>query len=123
MALLFPQHLPHLLATFTMATLRVQTPVNLNHSLTRLLGRVIVAPHFLLRQVHLVVPAHLRRALITIPISPQRPTYLPLGALTVPSTCLLGVLALLAHPRPRFPGSLVLSLFTPGRLVGALISV
>ena len=119
MILLFPQHLPHPLTSFTMAMLSVQTLRNLNHSLTRLLGKIIVAPHFLLNQAHLVVPAHLRRALITIPIFPQRPTYLPLGTLTMPSTYPLGVLA---TPSYRIPVSLALSPFIPGRLVGALIS-
>ena len=117
MVLFFPQHLPHPLTTFTVAMLSVQTLMNLNHSLTQLLGKITVAPHFPLNQAHLVVPAHLRRALITIPIFPQRPTYLPLGTLTMPST--LGVLA---TPSYRIPGSLALSLFIPGRLVGALIS-
>lgn len=103
MTLLFPQLLPHPLAAFTMSTLSLQTLVNLNHSLTCPLGKFSVAPHFLLRQVHLALPAHLRRALVTVPIFLQRLTYLPLVALIVPSTHLLGVLVLVVHPRPRLP--------------------
>lgn len=122
MTLLFPQHLPHPLAGFTLATLSVQTLMILNHHLTHLLGKIVLAPHFLLRQAHLPVPGHLRKALTTIPIFPQRPTFLPLGTLIVPFTYPLGVLALLPYPSPRFPGSLALSLFSPGRLVGALMS-
>lgn len=119
MILLFPQHLPHPLAGFTKAILSLQTLVNLNHSLTLSLGK-IVTPNFLLRQVCLAVPNHLRRAHITIPIFLQKTTYLPLRALIVSSTSPLVVLVLLAHPSPRLPGSLVLSPFSPGRLVGAL---
>ena len=57
-----------------------------------------------------------------IPIFPQRPTYLPLGALIVSSVYPLGLLVLLAHPSPRLPGSLALSRFSLGRLMGALTS-
>lgn len=113
----FLQHLPH-----PLAVLSLQTLVNRNHSLTHPLGTVIVAPHFLLRQMHLAVLAHLRRAYVTIPILSQRPTYLPLGALIVSSVYPLELLILLAHPSPRLPGSLALSLFSPRRLVGALTS-
>lgn len=103
MTLLFLQHLPHPLAAFTMSTLSLQTLVSLNHSLTCPLGKISVAPHFLLRQVHLALPAHLRRALITVPIFLQRPMYLPPVALIVPSAYPLRVLVLFAHPRPRLP--------------------
>lgn len=122
MILLFPQHLPHPLASFTKAILSLQTLVNLNHSLIHALGK-IVAPHFLLRHVWLTIPVHLRRIPISIPMSPQRPTYLPLGILIISFSYPLGLLVLLAHPSPRLPGSLALSPFSPGRLVGALTSL
>lgn len=119
MILLFPQHLPHPLAGFTKAILSLQTLVNLNHSLTHSL-ETIVTPNFLFRRVCLSVPTHLRRAHTTIPIFPQKPTYLPLGALIVSPSSPLVVLVLLAHPSHRLPGSLALSPFSPGRLAGAL---
>lgn len=103
MTLHLAQHLPHALAAFAIATLSLQTLVNLNHSLTCSLGKIAVAPHFLLRQAHLALPAHLGRALFIILIFLKRPTYLPLVALVVPSAYLLGVLVLLAHPSPRLP--------------------
>lgn len=122
MTLVFLQHLPHPLAAFAMAALSLQTPMNLKHRLTCPLGKIAVAPHFLLRKAHLVVPVDLRKALVNTPFFPQRPTYLPLGTLIVPSTFPLVVLVL-AHPSPRLPWSLALSPFSPGRLVGVLSSL